>query len=171
MLVRGSLCFPLSKHDCILCVVPSLSSPLPLLSLSSLALISLLPCVDYLWPLLTPHTFTRKPHMHTACCAPLCPTFSSLFSQEVSSPSLPCIPCVHSPLSRHPFVLLPVDRAPPAPRLPFTHWCHRGSIITFNRQCSLCSQFHYGLGSAPCTDDSDCCRSHSQWAYAGLLLK
>lgn len=125
-------------------LTPTFTIPLSS-SLSSLALISLLSCVDYLWRLLTsplviPHTFTRNPHIYTPFSAPSCPTFSSLFSQVVSSPSLPCIPCVHSPLSCHPFVLLPMDRAPTAPRLPFTHWCHRGSKTTFNRQSSLCSQ-------------------------------
>lgn len=119
--------------------------PLSSSSLCSLALISLLPCVDYLWCLLAlpyfiPHTFTRNPYIYTPLSAPSCPTFSSLFSQVVSPPLLLCVPYVYSPLSRHPFGLLPMDRAPMAPCLPFIHWCHRDSIITFNRQSSLFSQ-------------------------------
>ncbi len=111
-------------------------------SLSRLALISLLPCVDYLWrlpssPLSIPAHIQKKMLVFSA---PSCSTFPSLFSRVVPYHWLLCIPCAHSPLSRHPFAQLPVDRAPMAPRLPFTHWRNRGSIITFNRQSSLCSQ-------------------------------
>lgn len=133
-------------------------------SLSSVAPISLLPCISYLLCLLSSPlsilcTFTKNAHIYTPFSAPSCPTFSSLFSQVVSPPWLLCIPCAYSPLSHHPFVLLSVDRAPTAPLLPFTHWCHRGSIITFNRQSSLCSQcFIMALALLP----TGCYRSRSQ---------
>ena len=85
---------------------------LPLLHLESMALIPLLPCVDYLWCLLfIPHTFMRKCSLMPYFRLPL------LSSSVTPHHPLLCIPSAHSPVSRHPFVLLPVDGAPP----PHTH--------------------------------------------------
>lgn len=100
-------------------------------------------CLHYLWcllssPLFIPYTFTINPHIYTPLSLHSCPTLSLL--SVVSSLSLLCISYVHSPFSRHPFMLVPLERVPMAPCFPFTHWCNHYSIITFNLQSSLC--FH-----------------------------
>lgn len=81
-------------------------------------------------PLHPAHIHKKNAHIYAPRSALSCPTFSSLFSQVVSSPWLPCNPCTYSLLYCHPFVLLLVDRASTATQLP----------VFFNRQPSLRSQ-------------------------------
>lgn len=59
-------------------------------------------------PLHPAHIHKKNAHIYAPRSAPSCPTFSSLFSQVVSSPWLPCNPCTYSLLYCHPAVQLPV---------------------------------------------------------------